>query len=103
LALFVAVCEALGTELQSQMSEFMLTFGRHLSIQSFSAAVELAQKVWKQSLESDDYTVSLFDVVNQDVCLLSLLYTVRCETGATRILLDTLSGPAAKTLAQIFY
>jgi hypothetical protein len=57
-----------------QHAQAVLTFGRHLSIQSFSAAVELAQKVWKQSLESDDYTFSLFDVVNQDVCSPSLLY-----------------------------
>lgn len=59
-------CEALEAELQ--LSEPMLTIGCYCSIPSFPAAFEVVQKVWKQRLESVDYTIGWFNVANQDMC-----------------------------------
>ncbi|KAJ5601192.1 fungal-specific transcription factor domain-containing protein [Penicillium lagena] len=65
---FVAACESLDLELQSQLLEWLLASGRRTSISSFTAAAKVVQNVWKFREETMDYTYSWFDVVNQDLC-----------------------------------
>lgn len=63
---FLAACEALEPDLQTQLLEWLLTVGRRSSIPSFAAAADMVQDVWKKRQETSDYTFSWFDVVHQD-------------------------------------
>lgn len=65
---FVAACEALNTDLQSQLLEWLLTTGQRTSLPSFLAAAQSAQMVWKGRYETKDYTLSWFDVMKQKRC-----------------------------------
>lgn len=65
---FLAACEALEPDLQTQLLEWLLTIGRRSSIPTFAAAADVVQNVWKKRHETSDYTFSWFDVVNQDRC-----------------------------------
>ncbi|KNG91606.1 Zn(II)2Cys6 transcription factor [Aspergillus nomiae NRRL 13137] len=65
---FVAACEALDPELQSSLLEWLIMTGHRTSLGPFSAAAGTAQCVWKTRSETQDYTLSWFDVMKHERC-----------------------------------
>lgn len=65
---FVAACEALNPDLQSQFLKWLFTTGQRTSCLSFFAAAQTTQMVWKCRHETRDYTLSWFDVMKHERC-----------------------------------
>lgn len=65
---FIAACEALEPELQSELLDWLVLVGHRTSLGPFSAAVGTAQCVWKARSNAKDFTLSWFDVMKHERC-----------------------------------
>ncbi|KAE8164926.1 fungal-specific transcription factor domain-containing protein [Aspergillus tamarii] len=65
---FVAACEALDSNLQRGLLDWLVTTGHRTSLSSFSATAKTAQMVWEERDKTKDYTLSWFDVMKHERC-----------------------------------
>jgi len=65
---FIAACEALDPDLQTNLLDWITSTGRSTSIHAFTAAADVVQRVWKMRQERMDYTISWFNVLDHDRC-----------------------------------
>lgn len=65
---FIAACEALDPDLQTNLLDWITSTGESTSIQAFTAAADVVQRVWNMRQEMMDYTISWFNVLDHDRC-----------------------------------
>jgi arginine metabolism regulation protein II len=66
--IFIASCEAVDTDLQKILHEWLLSTGNRTHIPLFAAAADTAQRVWELRQERQDYTLSWFNAISDDRC-----------------------------------
>lgn len=65
---FIAACEAVDKSLQVRLLDWLRDMFRKTAVSTFAKAVDVVQRVWKARQESNDYTLSWFDVMGHDRC-----------------------------------
>ncbi|KAK9849592.1 fungal-specific transcription factor domain-containing protein [Penicillium brevicompactum] len=65
---FIAGCEALESELQTGLMDWISSTGSRFSIPAFTAAANVVERVWKARKDGMDYTISWFNVMENDRC-----------------------------------
>ncbi|OJJ29953.1 hypothetical protein ASPWEDRAFT_144015 [Aspergillus wentii DTO 134E9] len=61
---FLAACEALDPQLQSELAGWLRSTGQRTGLRSFITAAETAERVWRARRDREDYTLSWLEVMN---------------------------------------
>ncbi|KAI9931696.1 hypothetical protein MW887_010273 [Aspergillus wentii] len=65
---FIAACEAIDSTLQARFLHWLYDMLDRTAVNTFATAAKVAQQVWKARQETEDYTISWFDVLGHDRC-----------------------------------
>lgn len=65
---FIAACEAVDRSLQVRLLDWLHDMFHRTAVSTFATAADVVQQVWKAREESNDYTLSWFDVLGHDRC-----------------------------------
>lgn len=65
---FIAACEAVDKALQVRLLDWLCDMFQKTAVRTFATAADVVQRVWKAREETNDYTLSWFDVMGHDRC-----------------------------------